>query len=188
MKRTHKPAAKTHETNLFRASVSDVTPLRQSGKVTIERPRPRPIPVQHLLDERAALRDSLSDHLAWETGAETGEELSYARNGIGAQTLRRLRRGHWVAQDELDLHGFTRLEARELLVEFLTRCLRRGLRCVRIIHGKGLRSKNREPVLKQKVANWLMQREEILAFCQARQSDGGGGAVMVLLKGASGKR
>ena len=137
--RTPAKTKRGQDADLFRASVSDVTPLRHSGKATIERPHPRPIPVQHLLDERAALQDSLSDHIAWEIGAETGEELSYARDGIGSQTLRKLRRGHWIAQDELDLHGFTRLEARELLVEFLARCLRRGLRCVRIIHGKGLR-------------------------------------------------
>ena len=97
--------------------------------------------------------------------------------------MRKLRRGHWVIQDELDLHGFTVPDARELLVEFLALCARKGLRCVRIIHGKGLRSKNRQPVLKQKVANWLMRRDEILAFCQARPTEGGGGAVVVLLKG-----
>jgi len=75
-----------------------------------------------------------------------------------------------------------------MLVEFLNLCIRRGLRCIRIIHGKGLRSKNREPVLKQNVANWLIQRNEILAFCQARHVDGGGGAVVVLLKSAGGNR
>jgi DNA-nicking Smr family endonuclease len=69
-------------------------------------------------------------------------------------------------------------------VSFLNQCIRRGLRCVRIVHGKGLRSKNREPVLKRKVAGWLMRRDEILAYCQARQADGGGGAVVVLLRGA----
>jgi DNA-nicking Smr family endonuclease len=118
-----------------------------------------------------------------DSGTETGEELAFQRNGISPQTLRRLRRGHWVIQDELDLHGLTTAEARPLVVEFLNHCLRNGLRCVRIIHGKGLRSRNREPVLKQKVANWLMQRDEILAFCQARRTEGGGGAVVVLLKG-----
>jgi DNA-nicking Smr family endonuclease len=183
MKRTHKPAAKTHEAELFRASVSDVTPLRHSGKAVLERPRPRPVPEQRLRDERAALRDSLGDHVAWEIGLETGEELSYVRNSISAQTLHKLRRGHWVIQDELDLHGLTTPEARQLLVEFLNHCARHGSRCVRIIHGKGLRSKNREPVLKHKVANWLMQRDEVLAFCQARRADGGSGAVVVLLKG-----
>jgi len=181
-KRDHKPAAKGIDAELFRASVSDVTPLRH-GKAVVERPRPRPVPVQKLLDEHAVLRESLGHKTAWEIGLDTGEELSFLRDGISAQTLRKLRRGHWVIQDEIDLHGSTSIEARELLSQFLTHCARRGLRCVRIVHGKGLRSKNREPVLKRKVAGWLMQRDDVLAFCQARRPDGGGGAAVVLLKG-----
>jgi DNA-nicking Smr family endonuclease len=182
MKKLRKPAVHPDEADLFRASVSDVTPLPPPEKVEHDRARPRPIPAQRLRDNRETLEDSLSDYIPWDAGMETGDELSYARNGIGSQTLRKLRRGHWVVQDELDLHGLTSAEAREWLVEFLNRCRRRGLRCVRIIHGKGLRSKNREPVLKHKVASWLMRRQEILAFCQARRSDGGSGAVVVLLK------
>jgi DNA-nicking Smr family endonuclease len=89
-----------------------------------------------------------------------------------------------VLQDQLDLHGLTVVEARELLIMFLNECRRHDARCVRIIHGKGLRSKNREPVLRNKVASWLMQRDEVLAFCQARRADGGSGAVVVLLKAA----
>ncbi len=181
-KRDHNPAAKGHDAELFRASVADVTPLRH-GKAALERPRPGPVPVQRLRDEHAALRESLGRHPAWELGHDTGEELSFLRDGIGAQTLRKLRRGHWVIQDELDLHGSRSGEAHELLAQFLAHCARRGLRCVRIVHGKGLRSKNREPVLKRKVAVWLMRREDVLAFCQARGPDGGGGAVVVLLKG-----
>jgi DNA-nicking Smr family endonuclease len=93
-----------------------------------------------------------------------------------------LRRGYWVVQDELDLHGLTREQAKVLLTDFMARCGRRGLRCVRIIHGKGLGSKNREPVLKQKVAGWLAQRRDVIAFSQARAAEGGAGAVVVLLK------
>ncbi len=182
MKKTRKGPVSADDVSLFRASMADVIPLGRAGKVEHTRPLPGPIPTQRLLDDRETLRDSLSDHLPWDPATETGDELSYTRNGIGMQTLRKLRRGHWVTQAELDLHGLSVLEARELLVGFLNLCARRGLRCVRIIHGKGLRSKNREPVLKQKVGRWLMQRDEILAFCQARQVDGGSGAVMVLLK------
>ena len=182
MKKTRKPAIHPDEASLFRASVSDVTPLPRPEKAELERSLPRPVPSQRLRDDRQALRDSLSDTMAWDAGMETGDELSFARNGIGPQTLRKLRRGHWLIQEELDLHGQTVDEARELMVDFLYHCVRRGLRCVRIIHGKGLGSKNREPVLKRKVANWLMQRDEILAFCQARGADGGSGAVVVLLK------
>ena len=182
MKINRKAPISADDVSLFRASMTDVTPLGRGKKVEHEQLLPPPIPTQRLLDDRETLRDSLSDHLPWDPATETGDELSYARNGIGLPTLRKLRRGHWVTQAELDLHGLTVAEARELLVEFLTLCARRGLRCVRIVHGKGLRSKNREPVLKQKVGRWLMQRDEILAFCQARQADGGGGAVVVLLK------
>lgn len=181
-KRTHKPLFDTTDAELFRASVADVTPLRHTKRV-LEHPRPRPLPVQRMLDERAALRESLGGHSDWEMGLDTGEELSFVRHGVGAQTLRKLRRGHWVIQEELDLHGSTSGEARELLARFLAYSSRRGLRCVRIVHGKGLRSKNREPVLKRKVAGWLMRRDDVLAFCQARGPDGGSGAVVVLLKG-----
>ncbi len=172
--------------DLFAQMFSNVTRLPAHGRVIHSLPKRKPIPVQRLRDERAALADSLSDPVAWDIGTETGDELVFLRSGLAQQTVKKLRRGHWVVQDELDLHGLTSAEARVLLVEFLNACLRSGTRCVRIIHGKGLRSRNREPVLKTKVANWLMQRDEVLAFCQARQVDGGGGAVMVLLK--SGRR
>ena len=182
MKKTRIAALSVDDASLFRASMADVIPLGRAGKVEHARKPPRPVPTQRLLDDVETLRNSLSDRLPWDSVTETGEELSYARDGIGIQTLRKLRRGHWVTQAELDLHGLTVAEARGLLAEFLYLCARRGLRCVRIVHGKGLRSKNREPVLKQKVGRWLMQRDDILAYCQARPVDGGSGALMVLLK------
>ena len=183
MSKPRKAAPTPDEVELFRASVSDVTPLPGAGRVRHELPLPPPVPAQRLRDNRQTLKDSLSHKHPWDAGAESGEELCYLRSGVGADVLRKLRRGHWVIQDELDLHGLRVDDAHALLVVFLNQCLRRGLRCVRIVHGKGLRSKNREPVLKRKVAGWLMRREEILAFCQARQADGGSGAVVVLLKG-----
>jgi DNA-nicking Smr family endonuclease len=182
------PAKPEDDGDVFEKLFSNVTPLPAHGRVIHAPVRRKPIPEQHLRDERAALDDSLSDHIAWDVGMETGDQLVYLRNGLSPQTLRKLRRGHWVIQAELDLHGHTTAEAREALIEFLSYCRKEGARCVRIIHGKGLRSKNREPVLKTKVANWLIQRDEVLAFCQARQVDGGGGAVMVLLKTAARKR
>ena len=181
-KRPTKTGAVTDEAELFRMSIGNVTPLPGPGKVVHRRPRPDTLPLQRLRDEQQALRESLED-MTGDPDFETGEELSFVRDGLGAQVLRRLRRGHWVIQDELDLHGLIVPDAREVLVEFLALCARRGLRCVRIIHGKGLRSRNGQPVLKHKVAKWLMQRDQILAYCQARPTEGGGGAVVVLLKG-----
>ena len=181
-KHAPKPAPATSETDLFRRSIGDVTPLRHAARAVHARELPHPLPLQRWSDERAALRESLAGG-EWDGELETGEELSFAREGIGAHTLRKLRRGHWIVQAEIDLHGLTSVDAREVVTGFLAQCARKGLRCVRIVHGKGLRSRNRQPVLKQKVAAWLMQRDEILAFCQARPAEGGGGAVVVLLKG-----
>ena len=183
MKKPRKPVINPEESELFRAAVSDVVPLTGTARIEHVRLLPQPVPAQRLRDEREALNESLTGQVAWDAGMETGEELSYARNGVGAQTLSKLRRGHWATQDELDLHGHTVEQARLALADFLNRSVHRGLRCVRIIHGKGLRSKNREPVLKPKLGAWLIKRDDILAFCQARSADGGGGAVVVLLQG-----
>jgi DNA-nicking Smr family endonuclease len=140
------------------------------------------VPVQTRRDEQAALAESLSGPLSIDDAIESGEELAFLRDGLSRQLLRKLRRGHWVVEDSLDLHGMNRVEAAASVAAFLRRCLARGVRCVRIVHGKGLGSRNREPVLKGKVRKWLAMRDEVLAFCQAPPSDGGGGAVLVLLK------
>jgi len=180
MKRPLQHRVSDEEAALFRAAVSDAVPLPRPARLPHSAPGGPPVPVQSLLDEHAALAQSLGP-LDPEAGLETGEEASYLRPGFSYQVLRKLRRGHWVVQGTLDLHGLTRHEAREAVAEFLRDSLRRARRCVRIVHGKGLGSKNREPVLKAKVRVWLAQREEVLAFCQAPAPLGGGGALLVLL-------
>ena len=170
---------------LFRAAVADAKPFAAPARSTPWRLPAAPIPSQTLRDERDVLRDSLSDFWPSAADIDMGEALSFLRNGLPRQTLRKLRAGHWVVQDELDLHGLRVDEAKSALVDFLNHCKKRGLRCLRVIHGKGLRSFNREPVLKFKVRNWLMQRDEILAFIEARPVAGGSGAVIVLLKGSA---
>jgi DNA-nicking Smr family endonuclease len=167
----------------FHEAMRDVVPLGGPARVEQRRPRPAPIPLQRLRDERAVLAESLQGRSHPDLGLANGEELVYLREGIPAHVLRRLRRGHWVVQDALDLHGMTSIEARAATGIFLAECVQRGIRCVRIVHGKGLRSPNRQPVLKRKLGNWLIVRDEVLAFCEARPVDGGSGAVMVLLRG-----
>ena len=167
----------------FLAEVRDVAPIKPRDRIVVPPPKPPPVPVQSLLDDHAALADSLSDNVPDEIAAESGEELSFRRNGIGHDIVRKLRRGHWVIQDDLDLHGLVVDAARGLLSAFLHNSVKRGLRCVRIVHGKGYRSANGEPVLKRKVASWLIQRDAVLAYVQAKPADGGSGAVVVLLKG-----
>ena len=173
------------DADLFRRSIGDVAPLPSRNLHVDTPPRPLPVARQRIADEQAALQESLSDEFSVESLLDTDEALSYARNGIGPDVVRKLRRGHWVIQDQLDLHGLRRDQARDMLAEFLRQACKRGLRCVRVIHGKGLGSVNREPVLKNKVRNWLVQKEEVLAFCQAKAADGGSGALVVLLKAQS---
>lgn len=170
------------EANVFRNSVGNVQTLRDRNRVAPPARRPEPVPVQTQLDDQAVLKASLSDQFDVENLLETDETLSFRRPGIGNDVIRKLRRGEWVPQDRIDLHGMRRDEAREALAEFLRRCVRRGVRCVRVIHGKGLGSPDKQPVLKGKVRSWLVQKEEVLAFVEARGAEGGSGALMVLLR------
>ena len=168
---------------IFREAVADAVPLNKpkNPKTIIEK-KPKAIPIQSLLDEKEALLESQLTDINPETLLETDEKLSFARNGVSSSTIRKLRRGNWTLQGELDLHGLTSSEAREAFYLFIKRSSKNDKRCVRIIHGKGLRSKGKEPVLKNKVRGWLMQTEEVLAFCQAPGQMGGAGAVIVLLR------
>ena len=161
----------------------DVVPLPEGKRVELPRPRPRPAPQQTRRDERAALAESLSAPVSLDDAIDSGEELAFVRDGIGRDVLRKLRRGYWVVQDELDLHGMNRRRALFHTDLFLKESLKRQRRCVRIIHGKGLGSHNREPVLKGLLRKWLQQRSEVLAFSQAPGAQGGSGAVLVLLGG-----
>ena len=146
------------ERTLFERAVGPVQPLRGQGRALLERPRPAPLPRQRERDEKLALRQTWSDELDVERLLDTDGELSFRRAHIAPDVTARLRRGRWAIQAQLDLHGLRRDAARAALAAFLRDALQRGLRCVRIVHGKGLRSPNREPVLKKKVAGWLMQR------------------------------
>ncbi len=170
----------------FREAVKDVTPLRESGRVVHAPDKPPPLPLQRLEDDRQVLQDSLSGSA--EPELESGDALAFLRPGMSPQVLRRLRGGFWAVQDELDLHGARAPEARALLADFFNAAQSRGLRCVRVIHGKGRGSRQREPVLKRGVAAWLAQRGDVLAYCEARPAGGGAGAVMVLLQARVAKR
>ncbi|MBI3381949.1 MAG: Smr/MutS family protein, partial [Aquabacterium sp.] len=123
-----------------------------------------------------------SDEFDVESLLETDESLSWRRPELGLDVVRKLRRGVWALQAELDLHGMRTDEAREQTSAFLREAQLKGLRCVRIVHGKGLGSPGRQPVLKDKVKRWLVQSDRVLAFVQARADEGGVGALVVLLQ------
>lgn len=170
------------EDDAFLEALDGVQPLRGPKRADLRRPAPPPVPAQRRRDERAALAESLQGPLSIDDALDTGEELSHLRDGLSRDVLRKLRRGHWVVQAELDLHGQTRVQAAGSVALFLRDCAAAGRRCLRIVHGKGLGSRNRQPVLKNLVRKWLQQRDEVLAYCQAPAADGGSGALLVLLK------
>jgi DNA-nicking Smr family endonuclease len=175
-------AREQRERELFATSVGAVLPLRRAAAAPLRRPRPPALPRQRALDEAAVLRESISDEFDVETLLDTDDALSFRRRGVGPEVVRKLRRGVWAIQAQLDLHGLRRDAAREALAGFLRGAARDGLRCVRVVHGKGNGSPGREPVLKAKVRSWLVQKNEVIAFAQARAQDGGHGALLVLLK------
>ncbi len=175
-------AAAEREANLFREAIGRVEPLKAPARASLQRPPPEPIAHQYRRDEAAALAESVSDSFDPDTLLETDEQLSWRREGVSPAIVQKLRRGHWVIQAEVDLHGFRVDGAREIVGEFLRESVRHRLRCVRIVHGKGHGSIGKQPVLKGKVKNWLLQKDEVMAFCQAREHDGGGGALIVLLR------
>ena len=176
-----KPKISDAERQLFRDNLKGVRPLEEKHHYQAPRPKIKPVARQRIADERQVLDDMFSDDFRPED-VETGEELLFSRPGLQNRLMRQLRRGQLSIRAELDLHGYTVLEARQALTEFLRDSLQHGDRCVRIVHGKGFGSKQKLPVLKNKVNAWLQQRDEVLAFCSARPVDGGTGALYVLLK------
>ena len=170
----------TDDTTDFRSLVGAVQPVKARRRVSLPKPQPPPRARFARADERAALQESLT-HGPGEVGLETGEELSFRRPHVPIKVLKDLRRGKYSIQNELDLHGLTADQARRILREFMTAVLLDGHRCVRIVHGKGLRSGPGGPVLKVKLNKWLTQWDQVLAFTTAPAKDGGTGAVYVLL-------
>lgn len=164
----------------FRQAVGPVEPHRCDRIEPWRVPRP-PLPLQKLADEKQVLRDMVSDYFE-PADLETGEHLSYCRNGVQDGVLRKLRRGHYSLGAQLDLHGLTWAEARATVHVFLAVVQRDRVHCVRIVHGKGNRSRHLGPVLKQKLNVYLRLRDDVLAFCSARPDDGGTGALYVLLR------
>lgn len=167
--------------DLFRRTMTGVRLARPSSRVPLRPSPPAPEPRQRRADDLEVMKELLAEpDPEW---LESGDTLSYKAEGVQDGVLRRLRRGDFHIDGELDLHGWNRFKARELVAEFLAWCQDRDYRCVRIIHGKGNGSPNSGPVLKTYLDGWLRKRQAVLAFCSARPVDGGTGAVYVLLRG-----
>ncbi len=163
----------------FHDAMNGVQRIKQDRATPFRERRP-PIPEQSQRDDQEVMQSLLSDHD--DADIETGDELLFVRSGLQTNVVRKLRRGQYALEAELDLHGQRVAEAHELINTFLRRARKEGKRCVRIIHGKGLGSVSNLPILRGKVNAWLRKKDEVLAFCSARPNDGGAGAVYVLLK------
>jgi DNA-nicking Smr family endonuclease len=168
---------------LFRAAVGAVQALPEQNRIEPQKPPRRPLP--RAPAPPPVIPDTLSDGYPTISSSGFGAENApdeFLRNGLPRMTLRKLRRGHWPVQDSLDLHGNTGDAARKLLQEFLHEAAQCGLRCVLVIHGKGMNSRGGEAVLRKLTRHWLAQRPDVLAYCDAPPGGGGSGAALVLLK------
>ncbi|NBW51405.1 MAG: DNA mismatch repair protein MutS [Betaproteobacteria bacterium] len=173
---------KAAASNLFQAAIGKVKPLEPPQRAKLTPEPPKPIPKQQMLDDAAALQEALSDEVDVTTLLDTDEHLSFRRPGVGTDVTQKLRKGKWSIQKQIDLHGYRSDEAREALSAFIRDAHRNGIRCVRVVHGKGLGSPGKAPVLKEKVHKWLVQKSEVVAFVQAQPAQGGAGALVVLLQ------
>ncbi len=171
------------EKNLFIHAAGAVNPLPDKRKALLKKEPPSTAPRQQQLDDQAVLIEAISDEFDVSTLLDADENMSFRRPGIGPDVTKKLRRGDWRIQRQLDLHGLRSDAAREKLSLFVREAHKHGIRCVRVVHGKGLGSPGRAPVLKAKVQSWLAQKKEVLAFVQAKPADGGAGALVVLLQG-----
>lgn len=172
---------------IFRAAVKDVQPLRIAPRADAGRVLPSPHARHRQADELAALAASQlamnPSPMSWDIGADIEDDQSFLRGGVSPDLLRKLRRGEWTINAEIDLHHHNQDEAHEALMELMRMARLAGWRCVRIIHGKGLSSHQKLPVLRNKVRRWLQHKDEVLAYCEPRPNGGGSGAVLVLLRG-----
>lgn len=180
-KKPDDPSGKDEEAGLFRRAMRDTKPLQHSEK----EPMPRTVaPARARFsrqDEKEVLWESMLADID-DTETSSGDSLRFQRASVGRRTMRKLARGNFSVQNEIDLHGMIISQARETLHDFIVASAGRGHTCIRVIHGKGLGSGERGPVLKRKVNSWLRQWRQVLAFVSARQVDGGTGAVYVLLQ------
>jgi DNA-nicking Smr family endonuclease len=169
------------EANLFKQAAGAVKSLPEKLRHPLKKEPTVPPAMQYQRDQKAVLKESLSDEFDVSTLLDADDLLSFRRPGIGTDVTRKLRRGDWAIQRQIDLHGLRRDEAREQLSYFIREAHKQGIRCVRVVHGKGLGSPGKAPVLKSRVHSWLAQKQEVLAFVQAKPADGGAGALLVLL-------
>ncbi len=174
-------ANKDDDFNLFQQEMSGVKKIESKNIKEASKPKPKPIPLSRQQDDRDVISQLESDPFCHEY-IETGDEIFYFRPGLQQKVIKKLKRGQYSIERELDLHGMTTEQAKNAVNIFFHNCSLHNNRCVLVIHGKGYRTEKKEPILKSMLNGWLRHRSDVLGFCSARIEDGGTGAIYVLLR------
>ncbi|THB73566.1 MAG: DNA mismatch repair protein MutS [Gammaproteobacteria bacterium] len=174
---------KNTDFDLFQQEMSGIKKIDSNNVKESAKPKPKPIPRSQIQDDRDVISQLDSDPFSHEY-IETGDEIFFFRPGLQQKVIRKLKRGQFAIERELDLHGMTAEQAKNAINSFFHDCNLNSDRCVLVIHGKGYRTEEREPVLKSMLNGWLRHRSDVLGFCSARIEDGGTGAIYVLLRNA----
>lgn len=181
------PPQTSDDVSLFLREMGDVVQLDAQERARVAGPPPAS-PARAMVSDDAEALAELSELVMGQGPfdiSDSDEHLEAVAAGVDARLVKRLRRGEFAYQAHLDLHGLTAAEAKVAVDRFFSRAHQEGLRCVLLVHGRGLNSKDQIPVLKERVVGWLARGQWsrlILAFSSARACDGGAGALYVLLR------
>ena len=167
------------ESDLFRQSIGDVRVIKNDKILLKDERKPKPFPKNQALIPDHVLMDFVGPD--FET-LGIDDSLSFTAPGLQKNVLKKLRNGFFGLDAEIDLHGLTSSEAKQQLLLFIHHCVENGRRCVHIVHGKGYRSPDHQPVLKNNLNAWLRQHHDVQAFCSTPPKSGGTGAIFVLLR------
>jgi len=166
--------------HLFRQAMDGVVPLRTPATTDSKVPR---VPFQQRRTNAASPDTTRANSilLTGHTQAGTNDGSTFRKNGVQKRVMQKLKRGHYPIGDQLDMHHMTTNTGQRVLLEFIANAQRRTIECVRVIHGKGLRSEN-GPKLKTMTQRVLREHSQVLAFSECKPAEGGSGALNVLLK------
>lgn len=174
-----KKSISSDDSTLFRASVGEVRKIEHNSADLRSPQKPKPVPRFQPPEQVDPLQNSVDQAL--ETLFQE-DKVAFIAPGLQKNVLKKLRKGYYGIDAEIDLHGLGSRDAQQQLLRFLHVCVEDGCRCVRIVHGKGYNSPDNQPVLKNDLNLWLRQHQQVLAFCSTPPRAGGTGALYVLLR------
>jgi len=174
--------------DLFHSAMKDVVPIKDNKnkgkKHSVKKKSSTDMSFKSNKSKEEEFSNLMKESSAWDVSF-SDEYMEGAVSGVGPKIMKKLKRGEFSVQDYIDLHGLTKKEAETVVSEFIINSHNKGMRCVLIVHGRGLGSLNHQPTIKRELPVWFrrgMLKKIVLAFITARPCDGGAGALYVLLK------